>query len=235
MNDKIYIDGQSTNSHKVPSMVSTETMLGFSLFFIDGSNLYHNLKASKIRPKNIDINLTIDYIARKLAIKHYKIIYFNSIRSILDGKDKYFQHLQFLEKIKNKNIEVHTRKLQRLSTREKLKITNEEISNLGICEMCKPIVKSHYKSYIGEITLKEKGIDMMIAIEMIRHGLILKDSKRIILVSGDADFIPCLDLLKNQGIDVMSACTAKGYSYELREKHEWFIIDKEDLLKECQI
>jgi len=112
---------------------------------------------------------------------------------------------------------------------------NEELEHLGLCNICRPIVESHYKSYVGEITLKEKGVDMMIAIEMIRHGIVLKDCQNMILVSGDADFVPCMDLLKSQGVNVMSACTAKGYSYELREKHKWFIIDKQDLLRECQI
>ncbi|MFA5792224.1 MAG: NYN domain-containing protein [Candidatus Paceibacterota bacterium] len=104
----------------------------------------------------------------------------------------------------------------------------QELENLGLCDICRPIVSAHYKDRLGEISLKEKGIDMMIAIEMIRHGILLKDCSRIILLSGDADFIPCMDLLK-QHVGVMSACTAKGYSYELRAKHHWHILNKEDI------
>jgi len=234
MTSKIYISNKLPDTNQVPSMVSCEAMLGFSLFFIDGSNLYHNLKASGIRPGSVNIASLVKYVAKKSGITNYKIIYFNSIPSILDGKEKYFHHLKFLEQIRRQGIEVNTRKLQRLSMKEQLRISREEIEHLGLCDTCKPIVESHYKSYIGEITLKEKGVDMMIAIEMIRHGIMLKDCSRIILISGDADFIPCMDLLKMNNIAISSACTAKGYSYELRNKHKWLILDKQEIIRECQ-
>jgi uncharacterized LabA/DUF88 family protein len=227
MNNKIYIDKDYSHVHEVPSMVSFETMLG--LFFIDGSNLYHNILASGMNPSRVNIVALISSIARKLDVLNYKIIYFNSIPSILDGQSIYFNHLKFLDGLRRQGIEVHTRKLQRLSNSEKVSMVNKELNCLGLCENCRPIIESHYRNYIGDISLKEKGIDMMVAIEMIRHGIISKDCSRIILLSGDADFIPCMDLLNMRNVEVMSACTAKGYSYELRNKHKWHIIDKQEL------
>ena len=87
MDDKIYIAQDLSPVHEVPSMVSSETMLG--LFFIDGSNFYHNLKASGINPNLIDIVKVMRRLAMRLQIEQYRILYFNSIPSIIDGEKIY--------------------------------------------------------------------------------------------------------------------------------------------------
>ena len=142
--------------------------------------------------------------------------------------------MEFLSKIKRmKDFEIKTRKLQRNSTQEKLQIIKKELAALKLCELCKPVVEIHWNDYIGQINVKEKGIDVMIAVDMVHFAVIEPKCDKIILISGDADFIPAMDLVKSKGKEISSASVAKGYSYELRSKHEWFILDRMLLLENC--
>ena len=80
--------------------------------------------------------------------------------------------------------------------------------------------------------MKEKGVDIMIAVDMINLSIIKNKCDYCILISGDADFIPAMDLIKKNGKTAVSAALAKGYSYELRDKHGWFILDRDLFLRE---
>ena len=112
-------------------------------------------------------------------------------------------------------------------------MTTNELSKLGLCNLCKPVVLAHWRDYIGSITVKEKGIDNLITVDSINHSILRKDCNACIIISGDADFIPTLELLKSCGIWVATASTYKGYSYELRKKFPWFILDKNLLKDKC--
>jgi uncharacterized LabA/DUF88 family protein len=205
-----------------------------AIVFIDGNNLYHNLKATFIQPSVIHLGKLSDFICEHFGCERIKTIYYNSVPSIADGEEVYYGHMKFLEDVKKlPNFEVKTRKLQRSSTFERVQTVHREVDSLGLCKICLPIVKSHWKDYICSINVREKGIDVMIAIDIIKLGLVDKAFDAYILISGDADFIPVMDLLKNSGKTAFSACTAKGYSYELRKTHGWFILDKEQILKKC--
>ena len=48
----------------------------------------------------------------------------------------------------------------------------------------------------GKSFVVEKGIDVMIAIDMINKTLLEKECECCVLVSGDSDFVPVMDLIK---------------------------------------
>lgn len=79
---------------------------------------------------------------------------------------------------------------------------------------------------------KEKGIDVWIATDMINSALIEKKCELCVLVSGDADFVPTLELISKNNKGVIAIMTKKGFSYELMQKFPYFIIRKE-LLDKC--
>lgn len=60
-----------------------------------------------------------------------------------------------------------------------------------------------------------------------------KNKINLILVSGDADFIPALELAKKKQANVLSACLAKGYSHQLRELFPFFAMGKNKIISEC--
>ena len=95
------------------------------------------------------------------------------------------------------------------------------------------IVKERKLKKIKELKIKiEKGIDVMIASEMIRKTLVEKKCGVCILISGDADFIPAMQIIKDAGYEVIVCSPRYGFSNELRQgKFRYLILKKEDLEK----
>jgi len=202
-----------------------------AIIFIDGNNIYHNLKGTYIKPSIFDFQKLSSFVCAHFNLKHKRTIYYNSIPNIEDGKEMYYSHMKFLDGIKKlPNFELKTRKLQHNSTKEKIQVVHSEVSKLGLCKVCEPLVKTHWEDYIGSTNVKEKGIDIQIAVDMIKSLLIDKEYGACVLISGDADFIPVLELLKSNNRKVFTCSLAKGYSYDLRKKFPWFILDKKLVL-----
>ena len=80
----------------------------------------------------------------------------------------------------------------------------------------------------------EKGIDVQIAVDMIRIGL-LKACDTAVLVSGDSDFIHAISFVKDLGINVCVANFQKGASRELLSQSDQRILLSEELLSSCFI
>jgi uncharacterized LabA/DUF88 family protein len=95
------------------------------------------------------------------------------------------------------------------------------------------IVKERKLKKIKKLNLKiEKGIDVLIASDMIRKTLVEKECSVCILISGDADFIPAMQIIKDAGYEVIVCSPRYGFSNELRQgKFRYFILKKEDLEK----
>lgn len=204
-----------------------------AVIFIDGNNLYHNLKQMKIKPSNLDFEKFTRLISKHFNVELQEARYYNSVPTIRDGKDIYFSHLKFIDDLKKiPKFKVFTRKLQVHSTKELLKEKQELIESMDLCKSCKPIVEENLLGAIGNVKKKEKGVDIMIAIDIVEHA-INKKTEAIILVSGDADFIPALDLAKKNGIEIKSASLAKGYSRQLRDSFEFFAIGRNRIAEEC--
>lgn len=79
----------------------------------------------------------------------------------------------------------------------------------------------------------EKGIDVMIASDMINQCLIEKTCDCCVLISGDADFIPAMQIIKNSKREVLTSSVIKGYSRELMQGKFRFLILKERDLNQC--
>jgi len=95
------------------------------------------------------------------------------------------------------------------------------------------IVRTRKLKYIKRIKTKiEKGVDVLIASDMIRKTLVDKGCKVCILISGDADFIPSIQIIKDAGYEVIICSPKTGFSNELRQgKFRYLILTKEDLGK----
>ncbi|NIA02571.1 MAG: NYN domain-containing protein [Nitrospirae bacterium] len=83
---------------------------------------------------------------------------------------------------------------------------------------------------IEDVNQKEKGIDVWIAIDMVKEA-IQENIDVCVLISGDADFVPAFNLIKDIGKNVLSCAVPRGYSNELRQKFPYYILKKEDLNK----
>lgn len=199
-----------------------------AIVFIDANNWYHNVKGW-FKPSDIDIKKLTDFISKEKKFNITKIYWYVSMPSIEDNELIYKRQRSFLGYLEKQGIKIITRKLQRLSNKEIVKKRQELLDSWDLCKTCKPIVESSFLD-IKDQNQKEKGIDVWIAVEMVKEAL-QNNLDCCILISGDADFVPALNLIKSLKKDVLSAFVPRGYSNEIRQKFPYLILKKEDLSK----
>jgi uncharacterized LabA/DUF88 family protein len=85
----------------------------------------------------------------------------------------------------------------------------------------------------GKSLRVEKGIDVMITVDMIRKTLLEKECDCCVLISGDSDFVPVMRLIKAAGKEVLTTSVLKGYARELLQGEFRFWILKKQDLKKC--
>ena len=203
------------------------------IIFIDGNNLYHNLKQMKVKPSNIDFKKLTEFITKHFNLELKEVRYYNSMPTLRDGKDLYFSHLKFIDDLRKiPRFIIYTRKLQVHSTKELLKEKQDLIDSMELCNNCKPIVEQNILDAIGNVKKKEKGVDIMLAVDLVEFAIKNKADAFVIL-SGDADFIPAMKLVQRNNKEVFSVSLAKGYSRELRENFRFFVLGKNTIMENC--
>ena len=103
---------------------------------------------------------------------------------------------------------------------------------MDLCDTCKPVVEENILDTISNVKKKEKGIDVMLAVDLVDY-VIKNKADCLIVLSGDADFVPAMNLAKENKGEILSASLAKGYSKELREKFKFFVIGKNNIMENC--
>ena len=203
------------------------------IIFIDGNNLYHNLKQMKVKPSNIDFKKLTEFITKHFNLELKEVRYYNSMPTLRDGKDLYFSHLKFIDDLRKiPRFIIYTRKLQVHSTKELLKEKQDLIDSMELCNNCKPIVEQNILDVIGNVKKKEKGVDIMLAVDLVEFAIKNKADAFVIL-SGDADFIPAMKLVQRNNKEVFSVSLTKGYSRELRENFRFFVLGKNTIMENC--
>lgn len=200
-----------------------------AIVFVDANNWYHNVKLL-FKPGSISIKKISELICENLKLELKEIRWYASIPDIVDGEKTYFDHMRFLSELEKEGIILIKRKLQRLSSKEIVKKKRTKIDSLDLCDNCKPIIEASFLD-LEDIKKKEKGIDVWIAIDMIKKSMVDNECDVCVLISGDTDFVPAVKLIKRAGKDVLSAFVPFGYSSELRNSTPYFIIRKETLTK----
>ncbi|MCX6800625.1 MAG: NYN domain-containing protein [Candidatus Diapherotrites archaeon] len=206
-----------------------------AMLFIDGNNFYHNLRASNISPSSIDFLKLSEVVCNKFHTSRVKTIYYNSSPSIESGQQAYYDQMRFFGELQNlPKFEVKLRKLQKHSNAEVIRKAHERVDALILCSKCKPIVRAEFAETIKRSKYREKGVDVSIAIDMVALAY-SNDYDVCILLSGDADFIPALELVQLLGKEVRSTFLKFGYSTQLRQKfHSNFMyLDKQLLEEHC--
>jgi len=84
----------------------------------------------------------------------------------------------------------------------------------------------------GKTLRVEKGIDVMIAMDMASKTLFDKECDCCVLISGDSDFVPAMRLIKNEGKEVLTVSVLRGYARELLQgEFRFWILKKGDVSK----
>jgi len=85
----------------------------------------------------------------------------------------------------------------------------------------------------GKVLRVEKGIDVMIVVDMIKKTLLEKECDCCVLISGDSDFVPAMRLIKSEGKEVLTTSVLKGYARELLQGEFRFWIMKKGDVEKC--
>ncbi len=204
-----------------------------AIIFIDGSNFYHNSKGIRLIPKMIDFKKLCEFICKELSYRWKLTYYYNAIPDIRDSEEVYYKHIKFLNELNAlEKFVVKTRKLQKRSNKELQEAKRLLIKELDFCEECKPKVVQHCMECIGDFNKKEKGIDVMIAVAMI-DSVLKGECDCCILISGDADFIPALNLVKRNKKEAIVCSVNFGFASELRKTQKFIILKKSDIEDNC--
>jgi len=84
----------------------------------------------------------------------------------------------------------------------------------------------------GKIIRLEKGVDVLISADMVNKILLEKKAETAVLITGDSDFVPVMQLIKKEGKEVLTASVMKGYARELlKGDFRFWILKKRDLEK----
>jgi len=201
-----------------------------AIVFVDANNWYHNIK-HWFTPSDIDICKIVDLIAKERDLSVVEIRWYASIPNIEDNKLNYIRHMDFLSSLRKRKVKVISRKLQKLSNKELKRRRHGFMGSLDLCNVCKPIIEESFLD-ISDHSQKEKGIDVWAAVDIVRKSIIERECDVCILISGDADFVPALELVRKQNKEVLSVFVPRGYSNELRQKFPYLILNK-DRLNKC--
>lgn len=199
-----------------------------AVIFIDANNFYHNIK-KWFKPSSIDIKKVIELVIKNKDLEIKEIRWYVSMPDKESNELIYQKQRSFLSHLENRGIKVITRKLQKLSNKELIRKRELLLNSWDLCDICKPLVEAGF-SEIKDPNQKEKGIDGWIAIDMVKESL-QDNLDYCVLFSGDADFVPAGNLIKEIGKDFLSCSVINGYSNELRQKFEYVLIKREDLGK----
>ncbi|MEA3248351.1 MAG: NYN domain-containing protein [Nanoarchaeota archaeon] len=84
----------------------------------------------------------------------------------------------------------------------------------------------------GKVIRVEKGIDVMISTDMMRKTLVENSCDCCVLITGDSDFVPVMQLIKKADKEVLTVSVLKGYARELLQgEFRFWILKKQDIVK----
>jgi len=149
--------------------------------FIDGSNLYHNLKRNHIK-------ISFEELIKKIEAKREitDIFYYTAELDKKYDSQKYKEHHGFLEKL---------RKIPRF--------------HVVLCNLKKIILDN------GRFNYEIKGDDVHLAADLIK-GSYENLYDVAIVVSGDEDFVPAIEIARANKKKVINAFFPKSSAYLLR-------------------
>jgi len=187
----------------------------------------------RIKPSNLDFRKLVELLCRIFKCDLQEVRYYNSIPTLRDGKELYYSHLGFLDDLRKiPKFTTLTRKLQVHSTKELLKEQQDLINSMELCERCKPVVKENLLDAIGNVKKKEKGVDVLLSVDLVEYAIKNK-VETLIIFSGDADFVSAMKLAQENKAEVLSISLAKGYSLDLRNNFKFFAIGKNRIMESC--
>ncbi|MCX6798870.1 MAG: NYN domain-containing protein [Candidatus Diapherotrites archaeon] len=196
--------------------------------FIDGSNTYHALKENKL----FDL-FSYKWLYGEIS-KHYeiqKVFYYDATKSFKIEQRQFAEQQRFHSKLTKEipNLVIRARKLKYLTKNSKIESAKKKA---GFCNGCLPKIESFLKlSGLRKIS-KEKGIDIMLVCDMIK-GAFQNKYETALLLSGDADYTPAVELAQLLGKETVNVHCYAGSAAELRNTSDLHLLITSDAKGSC--
>lgn len=204
--------------HCVPGVASANPgflitmVLPRAHLFIDGSNCYHALKENKLYDK-----FTYESFFNELS-KKYNITgsyYYDAIKNIQLEPSQYAKQQEFHARLQKSipKLVIQTRKLKYLLKHDRMDAARH---NANFCKNC----DKRLDKFLSEAGLlkssKEKGVDILLVTDMVK-GAFQNRFDVALLVSGDADYVPAVELVQSLKKEVINVHFYSGSAFELRK------------------
>ncbi len=182
---------------------------------IDGSNFYHALKKDGRLPFGpAGFGALFGKLAERFELK--SILFYDALKDRIRDPDGYARQQKFHAGLRKLGLplEIRARKLKYVTnlTPEQVREKGHEI---GIVDACKEKLWSLLLALGVVRWTQEKGIDVMLAVDAIEAARCGKFGT-ILLLSGDADFVPAVHLIQSLAVQVVNLHPYHGSSTELR-------------------
>lgn len=183
--------------------------------FIDGSNFYHSLKEMRRLPFDADgFQELFNLISQQYKL--CSIYFYDAIKSSDKDPEGYSKQQKFHARLRKTDdkLVIRTRKLRYL-----VNITDAQIEHAGDKAGIPDSCKGKLKRFLIDLKVlkltKEKGIDVQLVVDAVEEAR-AKKVEAVILLSGDADFVPAIQLINSYGLKTVNLHTYVGSSTELR-------------------
>jgi len=197
-------------------------MLPSAALFIDGSNLYHALKQEGRLP--FDYGSLFSELSLRFDLK--QISFYDALKDIARDPEGYAGQQQFHARLRKLGwpVRIRTRKLKYIANIDQSQVS-AAARHVGIIDSCKEKLWAFLQKLELVRVTKEKGIDVLLVADAIEQAR-TKQFEAIILLSGDADFVPAINLIRSFGVKTVNLHAYSGSSTELRNAcHEHILID----------
>lgn len=186
-----------------------------TIVFIDSSNFYHSFKEQYRVSLGIDgFEQLFGLFGKKFDLQ--QIRFYDAIKDRTKDPDGYAGQQRFhaqLAKLSSKLV-IRSTKLRYLVNIDKQKVLYAA-QQTGIVDNCKNLIWQLLVNLKLIKVTKEKGIDVLLVVDAIEAARSQKPDC-IILVTGDADFVPAVNLLKSLKVKTINLHAYAGSSNELR-------------------
>jgi len=184
-----------------------------AFLFIDGSNFYHSLKQQNL----LSIFSYKDFVlelSKEFDIQ--RVFFYDAIKDQTIESSQYSAQQAFHQKLIKEipNLVIRSRKLKYLKENLNIKFALKKNS---FCEKCFKKI-NQFLLDAGLMRLKkEKGVDVMLVCDLVKHAF-QNEYDTALLASGDADFVPAVELVQQLGKQVTNLHFYSNSSTELRNK-----------------
>ncbi|MDO8537944.1 MAG: NYN domain-containing protein [archaeon] len=182
-----------------------------AILFIDGSNFYHGLKQNNFF-NSFSYKSFFEELLKEFDIQ--KVYFYDAIKSRGIEQEQYSKQQAFHEHLRKEipAIVIRTRKLKYLGINDRVEKTKK---NTNFCKDCKPKLEKFLQNAGLTKSSKEKGIDILLVTDMIK-GAFQEQFQTALLATGDADYVPAVELVQTLKKEVINLHFYAGSSGELR-------------------